>query len=227
LYPSALDDVLQLGIAKAVGEAVEPLTLASTVFDACVARSVGVISPAAVNVPVIVGLAIVGDVASTGLPEPVTGFANAAETPVPRPDTPVEMGSPVPFVKVTAEGVPRLGVVSVGELESTTEPVPVDVVAPVPPLAAVSGFCSVRLLNVGEGYVWASAAIGTRSAAVRNFFIVIWAIKKAAAATLFYEAREGYEIETTPSSFQTTPADEGFVVGKLAAHAVELLFALM
>jgi hypothetical protein len=60
----------------------------------------------------------------------------------------------------------------VGEFERTTEPVPVEVVAPVPPFAAVSGFCSVRLLNVGDGNVWASAIAGTKSAVSKSFFIL-------------------------------------------------------
>ena len=36
------------------------------------------------------------------------------------PDTPVVSGSPVPYVRVTADGVPRSGVTSAGELLSTT-----------------------------------------------------------------------------------------------------------
>lgn len=64
-----------------------------------------------------------------------------------------------------------VGDVIAGEVDRTAEPDPVDVVAPVPPFAAVSGFCSVRLLNVGEGYVWANAIAGTSSAVRRNFFI--------------------------------------------------------
>jgi hypothetical protein len=39
----------------------------------------------------------------------------------------------VALVNVADEGVPRAGVTSVGELLRTTEPVPVDVVVPVPP----------------------------------------------------------------------------------------------
>jgi hypothetical protein len=50
------------------------------------------------------------------------------------PVTPVVSGSPVAFVRVADAGVPKVGVVSVGELLSTTEPVPVEVVTPVPPL---------------------------------------------------------------------------------------------
>ena len=37
-----------------------------------------------------------------------------------------------------AEAAPRVGVTSVGELDSTTEPVPVEEVTPVPPLATAS-----------------------------------------------------------------------------------------
>jgi len=51
------------------------------------------------------------------------------------PVTPVVSGSPVPFVNVIAEGVSRFGVVRLGDVLRTTEPVPVDDVTPVPPLA--------------------------------------------------------------------------------------------
>jgi hypothetical protein len=49
------------------------------------------------------------------------------------PVTPVVKGKPVAFVSVTDAGVPRIGVTKVGEVDSTLEPVPVDVVTPVPP----------------------------------------------------------------------------------------------
>ncbi|MDR6389244.1 hypothetical protein [Paraburkholderia phenoliruptrix] len=150
--------------------------------------------------PLIDGLEIDGDVARTGLPEPVAEFARPDATPAPRPLTPVAIGNPVALVSVAADGVPRFGVVRVGEFDKTTEPVPVDVVAPVPPLAAVSGVCNVSVLKVGDGYVWASAAIGTRSAAMRSFFI------------------DFYEMETTPPLFQTTPGVAGSVVGRLVAQ---------
>ena len=41
------------------------------------------------------------------------------------PVTPVDSGKPVAFVKVTEVGVPSSGVTSVGEVDSTTSPVPV------------------------------------------------------------------------------------------------------
>lgn len=43
------------------------------------------------------------------------------------PVTPVESGRPVAFVSVTAEGVPKFGVVKVGDVSRTTEPVPLQV----------------------------------------------------------------------------------------------------
>ncbi len=51
--------------------------------------------------------------------------------PAARPDTPVEIGRPVPFVSVTAEGVPRFGVVRVGEVPKTRAPEPVSSVTAV------------------------------------------------------------------------------------------------
>jgi len=72
---------------------------------------------------------------TTTAPDDPVLIPSAVATPVPRPDTPVAIGRPVALVSVAAEGVPRLGVVSAGEVESTTEPVPVEVVTPVPPFA--------------------------------------------------------------------------------------------
>ena len=91
-----------------------------------------------------IGVTNVGDVANTKDPEPVSsvtadaklaedGVAKNVATPVPSPDTPVDKGKPVALVNVTLVGVPRIGVTNVGEVLKTTEPVPVDVVTPVPP----------------------------------------------------------------------------------------------
>jgi hypothetical protein len=96
-----------------------------------------------------IGVTRVGDVANTSEPEPVSSVTAAARlaelgvprkvaTPVPRPDTPVLIGRPVALVRVADEGVPRAGVTSVGEVERTLLPLPVDVVTPVPPLATAS-----------------------------------------------------------------------------------------
>ena len=51
------------------------------------------------------------------------------------PVTPVDRGKPVKLVATPEVGVPSNGVTNVGEVDRTTEPVPVEVVTPVPPLA--------------------------------------------------------------------------------------------
>lgn len=87
------------------------------------------------------GVTSVGEVANTSAPVPVSpvtaaarlavlGVAKKVATPVPRPDTPVAMGSPVAFVSVPLAGVPSAGAISVGPLFKTTVlPVPVTVAA--------------------------------------------------------------------------------------------------
>ena len=49
------------------------------------------------------------------------------------PVTPVVKGRPVKLVATPEVGVPSNGVTNVGEVDRTTEPVPVEVVTPVPP----------------------------------------------------------------------------------------------
>jgi hypothetical protein len=83
------------------------------------------------------GVTSVGDVAKTRAPDPVSsvtavarfaldGVARAVATPDARPLMPVLTGSPVAFVRVAAEGVPKFGVVSVGDACITNvDPVPV------------------------------------------------------------------------------------------------------
>jgi hypothetical protein len=91
-----------------------------------------------------IGVTNVGEVANTLAPVPVSsvraaakfaelGVARKVATPVPRPDTPVEIGRPVAFVKVALVGVPRIGVTRVGLVDNTLLPDPVEVVTPVPP----------------------------------------------------------------------------------------------
>lgn len=107
------------------------------------------------------GVTKVGEVANTNEPEPVssvTADAKLAEdgaprnvaTPEPSPSTPVLIGNPVPFVKTMAVGVPSAGVTNVGDVDSTTLPVPVDVVVPVPPLStgSVPVTCEARFTPV-------------------------------------------------------------------------------
>ena len=82
------------------------------------------------------GVTSVGEVAKTKAPLPVSsvtaaakladdGVARKVATPAPRPETPVLMGNPVPFVSVTEDGVPKAGVTKVGEVARTLLPVPV------------------------------------------------------------------------------------------------------
>jgi hypothetical protein len=82
------------------------------------------------------GVTKVGEVAKTAEPVPVSsvkaerrlaelGVARKVATPLPRPDTPVEIGRPVAFVKVAAEGVPKSGVTKAGDVANTADPVPV------------------------------------------------------------------------------------------------------
>ncbi len=87
-----------------------------------------------------------GEVAKTKAPDPVSsitadaklaldGLPNKVDTPVPKPATPVDIGSPVAFVSVADDGVPNAGVIKVGLLDKTKLPVPVELVTPVPPFA--------------------------------------------------------------------------------------------
>ena len=90
---------------------------------------------AALALPML-GVTSVGDVAKTNEPDPVSsvtaparfaelGVPRNVATPLPRPDTPVEIGSPVQFVRVPELGVPSTGVTKVGEVAKTKEPDPV------------------------------------------------------------------------------------------------------
>lgn len=84
----------------------------------------------------IFGVVNVGDVANTKEPDPVSsvtaeakldddGVAKNVATFAAKPDTPVEIGSPVQFVNVPDEGVPNAGVTRVGLLANTNAPEPV------------------------------------------------------------------------------------------------------
>ena len=82
---------------------------------------------------VIVALVIVGEEAKTFAPVPVSsvrhearfaldGVAKKVATLVPRPETPVDIGSPVQLVSVPLEGVPRTGVTKVGDVSESVSP---------------------------------------------------------------------------------------------------------
>jgi hypothetical protein len=95
-----------------------------------------------------VGVTNVGDVENTKDPEPVSsvtadaklalvGVAKNVATPVPSPDTPVEIGKPVALVNVALVGVPKTGVTKVGLVAKTNEPEPVSSVTAVARFALV------------------------------------------------------------------------------------------
>jgi hypothetical protein len=76
---------------------------------------------------------------NTRRPEPVSsvtaemrfaldGVASHAAMPVPSPEIPVATGRPVALVRVTDVGVPRTGVVRVGDVPKTSAPLPVSFV---------------------------------------------------------------------------------------------------
>ena len=82
-----------------------------------------------------------GEFAKTKAPDPVSsviaeakfaleGVAKKVATPVPSPLTPLEMGKFVPLDKTIAVGVPSAGLISVGLVDPTNDPVPVDPLNP-------------------------------------------------------------------------------------------------
>jgi hypothetical protein len=82
------------------------------------------------------GVTRVGEVANTLTPVPVLSVRAAAKladegvpknvaTLAAKPETPVEIGSPVQLVRVPEDGVPKAGVTRVGEVANTNAPLPV------------------------------------------------------------------------------------------------------
>lgn len=65
----------------------------------------------------------------------LVGVARNVATPVPSPETPVLIGSPVAFVSVADEGVPSAGVTNVGLVANTSAPEPVSSVTAAAKLA--------------------------------------------------------------------------------------------
>jgi hypothetical protein len=79
-------------------------------------KPVALVRVTEVGVPRI-GVTSVGDVDRTLLPEPVLVVTPVPPLPTGRvPVTPVVSGKPVALVNVAADGVPRLGVVSTGDV---------------------------------------------------------------------------------------------------------------
>lgn len=115
-----------------VNETAEPLVISLSMYSPTL--------PAATFppdvMPTMLGVVSVGDVPKTAAPEPVSSVRAAARlalegvprkvaTLVPSPLTPLEIGRPVQLVRVPDDGVPRAGVVRVGEVAKTAAPVPV------------------------------------------------------------------------------------------------------
>ena len=115
--------------------AVEPI-----VMDELVSPALGMVV-CAVNAPVPLPTRY-----PVNVDAPVPPFATG-RTPV----TPVVNGKPVAFDNTAEDGVPSAGVTSVGEFDNTTDPVPVDVVVPVPP--AVTGNVPVVKADVDVAYI--------------------------------------------------------------------------
>ena len=81
------------------------------------------------------GVTSVGEVANTNAPVPVSsvtavikladdGVAKNVATPAAKPETPLEIGRPVQLVRVPEPGVPNTGVMKVGVLLKTNNPLP-------------------------------------------------------------------------------------------------------
>ena len=86
-------------------------------------------------------------------------FVPALDRPVPPlpigrvPVTPVVKGRPVTLVITPLAGVPSAGVTSVGDVERTVDPLPVELVTPVPPLATARVPASVIAPDVADAGV--------------------------------------------------------------------------
>lgn len=161
--PPVINGVAKLATVVAPADKVEenvPAPVTNKVFPRVVApvtdNVVENVPAAALKFPVklnevpvaapMTGVTKVGVLANTKAPDPVSsviavakleldGVAKNVATPDPNPLTPVEIGKPVPFVKVTDVGIPKIGVTNVGLVDKTKLPEPVELVTPVPPCA--------------------------------------------------------------------------------------------
>lgn len=135
--------------------------------------SVGLFSTGLVSV----GTNSVGLLDKTVLPMPVD-----VVTPVPPaatgsvPVTPVVKGKPVALVSTAEDGVPRAGVTNEGLVASTTLPDPVEVVAPVPPLATGKAVPDKLIAKVPELVIGLPATLknaGTEAATLVTVPVVL------------------------------------------------------
>jgi len=164
------------------------------------------------------GVTSVGDVAKTNAPEPVSsvtadakfvelGVARNVATPVPSPDTPVLIGNPVALVRVPLVGIPSKGVISVGDVAKTSDPLPVSPVTaaaklaelgvpknvatpvpselnPVPPEVAASGVVALSVVNAPDDGVVAPIVVPLIVPPVTVMFVIVFR-----SSALFISAR--------------------------------------
>jgi hypothetical protein len=150
-----------------------------------------------------------GELERTTPPVPV----EAAVTPVPPlfvgnvPVVPPSIGKPAQLVNVPELGVPKTGVTSVGDVESTVAPDPVEVVTPVPPLAtdkvpvvpATIGK-PVQLVNVPEAGVFKVPPLVSAAAVV-----ALPAVKLAAVPVKQVPAPENDAAVVAPVTTRVPP----------------------
>lgn len=145
---TTVDDVLGNVIVVESVPASVKLLLAVNVLPSAIVRVDPVAGAVRVTLLIVVaeatpsvGVTNVGDVAKTAAPDPVSSVKAAARLadegvprnvamPVPRPDTPVEIGKLVQFVSVPDVGVPSTGVVNDGLVVIATLPVPLITYSP-------------------------------------------------------------------------------------------------
>lgn len=192
---------------------------------------VALVSVAADGVPRF-GVTSVGELAKTKEPVPVSsvtaeirfaldGVPKNVATPVPSPVTPVEIGSPVPFVSTTAEGVPRAGVTSVGEVASTTLPLPVVVAA----LMAVPLPDSMPVTDVVR--VIAGVLVAVATVPAKPLAVTTETLETVPAPALKYVARSSMSICHTLVAFDTAirsvPESVGCAIAPNAANMAAII----
>ena len=127
---AAVPETNAIGVIGAIVAALARVGAAAvTAVKVLNARLVPVAAP-------IIGVTNVGVLANTADPVPVSsvnaarkfaldGVVKKVATPVPKPDTPVEIGKSVQLFNAPEVGVPRIGVTNVGLVLNTNKPVPV------------------------------------------------------------------------------------------------------
>lgn len=99
--------------------------------------------------------------------------ASAVAMPVPKPETPDEIGKPVAFVNVPEVGVPRTGVVKVGDVDSTMFPVPVTALESVtPPYVSAALIVVARVSVIAPVEVPPSVIVPEPAASTARFSFV-------------------------------------------------------